>query len=309
MAKFFDGVKDPERARCGDLLLLPAGRLNLKPSTFAKMGLSIGDTNRSENDPKVVAKWLSKPGARLFMVCDTIYRMQPSDNDRLLTLDATPARTFEDPLLRSGSLVPFGPGSWSAGQWMDAWDKAHDDALCEALAARMGDGGALRLKPDGFATHVWDGEGWLSGDPDINECSENWFPTLSSDPSDHANADTYDVDTVADWNGDLWYAKQSRVRFRSGFLMNLVARGARMLRPTDEFVRLTTEHCVSMWCAEMASRFERRVKASMHFLEGLKANVRADRLRAGKYIRQARKSAKVGTRMFAAVLDETGVRP
>ena len=308
MAKFFDGVKDPERARCGDLLLLPAGKLNLKPSTFARMGLSIGDTSRSSNDPRVVAKWLSKPGARLLMVCNTFYKAQPSDNDRLLTLDATPARTVEDPLLCDGALVPFGPGRWSAGQWMDAWNKAHDDALCEALAARMGDGGALRLKPDGFATQVWDGEDWLSGN-DIAESSEEWFPTLSSDPSDRAYSGTYDIDTVAEWNGDRWYAKQSRVRFRSGFLTNLVARGARLLRPTDEFVRLTTEHCVSMWCAEMASRFERRVKASRHFLEGLKANIRADRLRAGKYIRQARKSAKVGTRMFAAVLDETGVRP
>ena len=92
----FTRVKDPERAKNGDIVLFPAGerRLNVSAPTFAKMGLSVGGTSRSDNSCGTVRRWLVRKdmAARAFMLCNASYRSAPSENELLLGMDR------EDPI-------------------------------------------------------------------------------------------------------------------------------------------------------------------------------------------------------------------
>ena len=317
----FTRVKDPERAKAGDLLLFPKGAksLNLKARTIAGYGLSVGDTARSENSWTTVCRWLERKdeAARLFMIVGPGYMKGQTDDELLLSLDSTVRKDREDPLICTASLVPFGPALWSMKQWVGCWNDTTDGAVAKALAKKMGtdvlandppmrDG--RKVLDDRFASQVWDTDDDLAPKDadDAADVSDEYFPT-SVHGSREADERCFDLSTVACWAGCGWGLKKSRITFRSGFLKNLAKRGAAVVRPTEEFRELVTENCVAWWCAEMARRFERRHEASRFFMAGLNADMKRDKLRAVRYARQSRKSGSADRLLRAMLLKETGV--
>lgn len=316
----FTRVKDPERAKAGDLLLFPKGvkSLNLKAHTIAGYGLSVGNTSRSDNSWDTVCQWLERKdqAARLFMIVEPAYASVQTDDELLLSLDSTVKREREDPLIHMASLVPFGPAYWSMEKWVGCWDKTHDGIVREALSRKMGAANALVNSPpmrdgkkvldDMFASQVWDTDDRLAHkDPDIwDTMSDKWFPVLCRGDRT-SNAGNFRLSTVAHWTGG-WGQKKSRITFRSGFLKNLAKKGALVVRPTEKFKELVTENCVAWWCAEMARRFGKRWEASKFFMDGLNADMKRDKLRAVRYARQSVKSGKAQAAMRTMLLKETG---
>lgn len=318
MVKKFTRVMDPEKAKAGDFLLFPEGvrTLNLKPRTLAKYGLSVGDTCRSDNSWHIVQNWLSRRdlNARMFMVAGPQYRPAPSDEELMLSLDATVMGDREDPSIRIASLVPFGPVMWPMKQWAACWDDVHDGIVRKALADKMGTDAALcndfpdpeRKHRDEYASQVWDTDDALSGVAVGADISDNWFPTLARG-SREIDASAFDLPTVARWDGCGWGSTRSRILFKSGFLSKLASKGAQVLRPTAEFVSLVTDELVSWWCAELSCRFTQRANASQRYLDGLKADMKRDRARSARYARQCGRSMKSMKAMRETLLAETGV--
>lgn len=318
----FTRVKDPERAKAGDLLLFPKGvkSLDLKARTIADYGLSVGDTSRSDNSWTTVCRWLERKdeAARLFMIVGPQYMAGQTDDELLLSLDSTVKKDREDPLIHTASLVPFGPAFWSMRQWVGCWDATTDGAVGEALARKMGAANVLANEPpmrdgkkvldDRFASQVWDTDDELSNLDGNDACntSDEWFPMMPRGCRE-VNGGSYELSTVARWGGCGWGEKKSRITFKSGFLANLAKKGAIVTRPTEEFRELVTESCVAWWCAEMARRFERRHEASKFFMAGLSADMKRDKLRAVRYARQCRKSGNADRPLRAMLLKETGV--
>lgn len=313
MVKKFERVMDPEKARAGDFLLFPKGvrTLNLKPRTFAKYGLSVGDTCRSDNAWHIVRDWLSRRdlNARMFMVAGPQYRPAPSDEELMLSLDATVMGNREDPSIRIASLVPFGAAMWSMKQWAACWDDVHDGIVRKTLAGKMGADAALcndQRHRDEYASQVWDTNDTLSGVPRVADVSDDWFPTLGRG-SGEIDESAFDLPTIAHWDGCGWGSKRSRILFKSGFLSKLASKGAQVLRPTAEFVSLVTDELVSWWCAELSCRFTQRANASRRFLDGLKADMKRDRARSARYARQCVRSMKSMKPMRRMLTAETGV--
>ena len=311
----FTRVLDPERVKDGDLLVFPAGetKLNLKPSTFGDLGLSIGRTCRSNNSPETVAAWLSRSdgAARLFMITNVSHRSAPQGDDLLLTMDACLERkTPEVPLVTSACLVPFGPRMWTWRKWAACWNQTHKGAVVSELAAKVGAEGALAdtvgVKDDRYMNQVWDGDNnlsGLSGDPADMEDAESRFPLQSG--KDKVNLDSFDISTLMEWNGG-WNSKSSRVRFGCGFLTNLEKRGAKVLRPDEEFKKLVTASVASWYCHEMQMRFVRRVFAGRTYLKGLLDDVRRDAKRAHKYDVLSRKLGRLDLRLSRETRKGTG---
>ena len=312
----FTRVKDPERAKDGDIVLFPANerRLNVSTRTFTKMGLSVGDTSRSDNYPGTVSTWLARKDlkARAFMLCHAIFRGAPSKNELLLGMDAVAKRAEEDPEIEVASIVPFGPARWTMEQWAAAWNETHDFAVQRRLLATMGLAGSVRANwttgtespEDLYAEQVWDGYPICSARPDGADDSSEHFPTRRNAAPDLG---TYECGTLMAWNRAGWNAKESRILFRHGFLTELAKRGTVVLRPTGQFVDDMTGQIAGWASAQLAQRFSDRVKACRRYLTGLMADVRRDDMRTRKYRANARKLAPEGARSRRTMLAETGV--
>lgn len=311
----FTRVLDPERVKDGDLLVFPAGetRLNLRPSTFGDLGLSIGETSRSWNSPETVAAWLSRPdcAARMFMVSGVSGKSAPQGDDLLLTMDACLERKVpEVPRVSDAFLVPFGPKLWTWNRWASCWDQTHGGAVTKELAARIGPGGALAntvgVEDDQYMNQVWNEDNdlnGLSGDPAGGEVAEDWFPVRSG--RDKVDPESFDVATLMSWDGK-YGPKASRIRFASGFLAELAKRGAKVLRPDAEFERLVTASVASWYCREMQARFVNRVAAGRTYLKGLMADIRRDAARARRYGSLSRRLGQSGPRLARETLKGTG---
>jgi hypothetical protein len=312
----FTRVKDPERAKDGDIVLFPAGerRLNVSGPTFAKMGLSIGGTSRSDNSRNIVAKWLVRKDmvARAFMVCNVCHRDAPTENELLLGMDAVAKRTKEDPEVRTASIVPFGPKLWTMREWAGCWNETHDGAVQKRLLETMGLAGTLHFEhtrgpkstDDLYANQVWDGFRLCSMRPDGSDDADAYFPTRQDEKPD---MDTYACETLMAWDGCGWNEKEQRIRFNGGFLAELVKRGAVVLRPTQQFVDDMTGRIAGWASAKLAQRFFDRIQASRRYMKGLMADVKRDITRLKAYRANARKMAPEETRSRRTMLAETGV--
>lgn len=311
----FTRVLDPERVKDGDLLVFPAGvtKLNLRPSTFADLGLSMGQTSRSYNSPETIAAWLSRSdgAARLFMITGVTHRSAPQGDDLLLTMDACLERKIpEVPRISSACLVPFGPRMWAWKKWAECWNRTHKDAVTSELIAKVGAEGALAdtvgVEDDQYMNQVWNEDNdlnGLSGDLAGREAAEDWFPVRSG--RDKVDLDSFDVSTLMEWPGK-WGSKSSRIYFHFGFLTNLAVRGAKVLRPDEEFERLVTASVASWYCREMQKRFLRRVLAGRTYLKGLMADIRRDAARARRYDALSRKLGRLGPRLSKETRKGTG---
>lgn len=313
----FTRVKDPERAKDGDIVLFPAGerRLNVSAPTFAKMGLSIGGTSRSDNSCETVRRWLVRDSdlrARAFMLCGVSHRNAPSENELLLGIDAVTKRAEEDPELSVASVVPFGPKLWTMKEWAACWNETHDSAVQKRLLETMGLAGTLHFEhtrgpesdDDLYASQVWDGFRQCSGRPDGTNDADAHFPTRQDAKPD---LDTYACETLMVWDGCDWYEKESRIRFRSGFLTELSKRGAIVLRPTQQFVDDMTGQITGWASARLAQRFYDRIQASRRYVKGLMKDIMRDIVRLKAYRANARKLSPEETRNCRTMLAETGV--
>lgn len=307
----FERVKDPERVRNGDLLVFPAGatRLRLKLSTWSRLGLSMGETGRSDNSAATVTPWLCTDFGkhRAFMLCDVCDKSMPSSDELLLTLDATNIGRPppETPRYASASIVPFGPSKLGWNKWCACWNETAGNAVLNAVAAKLGANGALGQDsggPDSYMTQVWDGERRLAGlgkDDDWDD-TESWFPLADSGGS--VDADSFDLPTIASWSGG-YDAKDDRIRFHTGFVAKCAERGAVVLRPGDEFRSLVTDDCARWFCAELSRRFTRRAESGRHYLKGLAADIRRDAERARACSFAAYTHGRRGNALRRAVVD------
>ncbi len=312
----FTRVKDPERAKDGDIVLFPAGerRLNVSAPTFAKMGLSVGGTSRSDNSCETVRRWLVRKdmAARAFMVCGASYRSAPSENELLLGMDAVAKRAEEDPEVRTASIVPFGPKLWTMREWAGCWNETHDGAVQKRLLETMGLAGTLRFEhtrgpksaDDLYASQVWDGLKLCTGLPEGTDEADTYFPTRQDEKPD---TDTYGSETLMAWDGCGWNEKEQRIRFSGGFLTELAKRGAVVLRPTQQFADDMTGRIAGWASAKLAQRFFDRIQASRRYMKGLMADVKRDITRLKAYRANARKMAPEETRSRRTMLAETGV--
>ena len=312
----FTRVKDPERAKDGDIVLFPAGerRLNVSAPTFAKMGLSVGGTCRSDNSYDTVTGWLVRRDlkARAFMLCGAYYRHAPTENELLLGMDAVAKRAEEDPEVSTASIVPFGPGLWTMREWAACWNETHGDAVRRRLLETMGLTGTLhgnrtrgpKSGDDLYASQVWDGFTLCSLRPDGADDAYAYFPTRRDEKPD---MDTYECRTLMAWAGCGLYMKRSRIRFRSGFLTELAKRGAAVLRPTQGFVDDVTGQVAGWASAQLAQRFFDRIQASRRYMKGLMTDIKRDITRLKAYRANARKMAPEETRSRRTMLAETGV--
>lgn len=312
----FERVKDPERVKDGDLLVFPAAeaRLNLKASTFGKMGLSIGGTCRSRNSAATVRKWLERTDAaqRTFMICGVQYKSRPSEDQLLLSMDACGRLEVpEVPEISCAALVPFGPAMWSAPMWDGCWDDVHDGAVRRRIAETVGARGCSFGRTDRAAIQAWnanvgrspdyavDGVSLPYRDYDESEC---WLPTVPVGETGPTE-DTFRMDDFLHWGGAAgWSSRESRVWFRRGFLAKLAGKGAVTLRPDDEFNDAVTEEIAARLCANMEQRFLKRAEVCRTFLRSLKGNIKADAARARVWKAQAARSRRAaGDKIATAV--------
>ena len=316
MVKFTE-VKDLERVRDGDVVVFPANerRLDVSVSTFAKMGLSVGRTFRSANNPEVVGSWLVRKDAkpRAFMVVGASHMRSATEDELLLGLDAVSSREREDPKISEGALVPFGPAPlWPMRTWAACWSDTHEYAVQQRLLSLMGTAGAIRARRDSAETgdlcmnQVWDGNLPCIRRPESAADSREHVPALSYGETG-ATLNSYMMDDLANWCGPGWGCKRCRIRFSSGFMGNLKRRGAVAMRPTAQFASDVTDYVAEWMCEEIAKRFGHRIDAGRRFLEGLAADVKRDGRRAKAYKAAARKLAPRTKAARRALISETGV--
>ena len=309
----FTRVKDPERAKDGDIVLFPAGerRLNVSARTFSDIGLSMGFTSRSDNYPETVDRWLVRRDlmARAFMVCGASYRSGPSENELLLGMDAVAKQADKDSELYTAFIVPFGPKLWTMKEWAGCWNDTHDGAVQRRLMETMGLVGTLHSSStrgsesdeDLYASQVWDGFVRCSGRLNGADDADAYFPVRQDEtPGD----DAYAVETLMAWDGCS--CNEQRIRFKSGFLTELAKRGAIVLRPTQQFTDDMTGQIAGWVSAQLAQRFFDRIQASRRYMKGLMTDVKRDIVRYKTYRANARKMAPEETRSRRTMLAETG---
>ena len=320
MGKEFTRVKDPERLKEGDLLVVPAAPKPLSLGTLSRCGMSVGYTGRSHNDATLVSHWLAgaRPGPKVFLAAGVNHRPRESEEQLLLGLDAVKARDPEDPRMYAASLVPFGPLAggleWSWRQWAGCWNDVTGGAVAKRLAEFCDDDMVLRSDPgengapagDLAASCAWDNAA-VAG-LDHGDRSDDWFPTVKrrmyrSGENPFALRSLMDRDD----NGYL-SSKKTRMYVSGAFLVNLVKRGAYVLRPSEGFRDAVTTRIAGECMDELRRRFLDRIASARKFAALLAADVRCDCARAKRLLSLAR-VAKGGARPLArSVLRELGVK-
>ena len=320
MGKEFTRVKDPERLKEGDLLVVPAAPKPLSLGTLSRCGMSVGFTGRSRNDAALVSHWLAgtRPGHRVFLAAGVSHRARESEEQLLLGLDAVKARDPEDPLMYAASLVPFGPLAegleWSWRQWAGCWNDVTGGAVAKRLAELCGDDMVLGSKPgengapdrDLAASCAWDNTA-VTG-LDHGDRSDDWFPTVGRRMYRSGGENPFALRSLMDRDDNGYLSsKKTRMYVSGAFLVNLVKRGAYVLRPSEGFRDAVTTRIAGECMDELRRRFLDRIASARKFAALLAADVRRDCARAKRLLSLAR-AARGGTRPLArSMLRELGV--
>lgn len=297
----FARVMEPERAKDGDIVVLPAAerRLRLAPATWADLGISVGDTNRSENSWETVRRWLPKDGTgpRAFMLLRMDHCHQETYEEALLGNSATGVRAPRDPELYAGSMVPLSAcRGWTPALAVAAVDDAYDGAVGKALA-RIGTKGLVAdvasasvpgSVPDAMSTLIYDAGvviSGLTGDDGGRRASDR-YPMGTGLLDEPALAPEMVPLTLA----SHWYphSKDERLRFHKGFLTNVVDRGGLVLRPDGAFVSQLAESLAAWWADEISRRFRVRAEMDRRAAKAMAEAARRDAARMGAWSSLAR---------------------
>lgn len=321
MGKEFTRVKDPERLKEGDLLVVPAAPKPLGLGTLSRCGMSIGFTDRSRNDATLVSHWLAgaRPEHRVFLAAGVNHRPRESEEQLLLGLDAVKARDPEDPRIYAASLVPFGPLAgdleWSWRQWAGCWNDVTGGAVARRLAELCGDDMVLGSEPGGngapagdlAASCAWDNADVTGLDHEAK--SDDWFPTAGRRMYRSGGENPFALRSLMDRDDNGYLSSRKTRMYVSGaFLVNLVKRGAYVLRPSEGFRDAVTTRIAGECMDELRRRFLDRVVSARKFAALLAADVRRDCARAKRLLSLAR-AARGGTRPLArSALRELGVK-
>lgn len=320
MGKEFTRVKDPERLKEGDLLVVPAAPKPLSLGTLSRCGMSVGFTGRSHNDATLVSHWLvgTRPGHRVFLAAGVNHRARESEEQLLLGLDAVKARDPEDPRMYAASLVPFGPLAggleWSWRQWAGCWNDVTGGAVAKRLAELCGDDMVLGSEPGGngapagdlAASCAWDNAA-VTG-LDHGDKSDDWFPTVGRRMY-RGGENTFALRSLMDRDDNGYLSsKKTRMYVSGAFLVNLVKRGAYVLRPSEGFRDAVTTRIAGECMDELRRRFLDRIASARKFAALLAADARRDCARAKRLLSLAR-AARGDTRPLArSMLRELGVK-
>lgn len=321
MGKEFTRVKDPERLKEGDLLVVPAAPKPLSLGTLSRCGMSVGFTGRSRNDAALVSHWLAgaRPGPKVFLAAGVNHQARESEDQLLLGLDAVKARDPEDPRIYSASLVPFGPLAggleWSWRQWAGCWNDVTGGAVAKRLAELCGDDMVLGSEPDGngapagdlAASCAWDNAN-VTG-LDHGDKSDDWFPTAGRRMYRSGGENPFALKSLVDWDDNGYLSPKKKRMYVSGeFLVNLVKRGAYVLRPPEGFRDAVTARIAGECMDELRRRFLDRIASARKFAALLAADVRCDCARAKRLLSLAR-VVRGGTGPLArSMLRELGVK-
>lgn len=326
MGKEFTRVKDPERLKEGDLLVVPAAPKPLSLGTLSRCGMSVGFTVRSRNDATLVSHWLvgTRPGPRVFLAAGVNHQARESEEQLLLGLDAVKARDPEDPRIYAASLVPFGPLArdleWSWRQWAGCWNDVTRGAVAKRLAELCGDDMVLRSEPDRngapardlAASCAWD-NATVTGF-DHKDTSDNWFPTVKRRRDRSGSENSFSLKSLMDWDNMDWDnneylpSKKMRMYVSGTFLVNLAKRGAYVLRPSEGFRDAVTTRIAGECMDELRRRFLDRIVSVRMFAALLAADVKCDCARAKKLLSLARVVRRNTRPLARSMLRELGVK-
>ena len=321
MGKEFTRVKDPERLKEGDLLVVPAAPKPLSLGTLSRCGMSIGFTGRSRNDATLVSHWLAgtRPEPRVFLAAGVNHQAGESEEQLLIGLDAVKARDPEDPRVYAASLVPFGPLAggleWSWRQWAGCWNDVTRGAVAKRLAEFCGDDMVLGPEPDRngapagdlAASCAWD-NATVTGFDHENK-SDDWFPTVGRRMCRSGGENPFSLRSLMDRDDNGYLpSKKTRMYVSGEFLVNLVKRGAYVLRPPEWFRDAVTTRIAGECMDELRRRFLDRIASARKFAALLAADVRRDCARAKRLLSLARVARGDARPLARSMLRELGVK-
>ena len=284
----FSRIKDPMRLKRGDILYFPPAarepRLSVGLSTFSKMGISIGETRRSDNHVARVRKMLVEhPAGRGFalMVGDTwLARSYRTGEERFLGLIGNDGESATDvlPRVRMMTLhaVPV-PGEEPDGYECESMYRVlRDRALAhvKSLGVKWGeffDGSVSGANAERFLQSVFDG----SPDRAAADALPDVPGTLAGYEDPSAPADGSNVEGLVrryygsgvNAPGDIY--DHGFIRVRGKFPGECVKRGAVLVRPSERVLDTMAMTLVAPALRECAGAWVKRIEFVRSFAEGL----------------------------------------
>lgn len=304
----FSRIKDPMRLKRGDILYFPPRdrepKLALSLATFAKMGISMGNTRRAMNSIDRVKKMLIEhPGQRGFaLMVGKVWGIRTwTAGERkfinLINNDGSAASNIV-PKVRQLALhaIPV-PGEAPDGYERSCMWKALS-TVAQKYVETLGvtwdifKNDSSGLYADRYLNCVF------SGSP--NESERNGLPDVPCTDRDEIPSRTADGDHVSSILGD-WYGSDfvdgynnydPTVIIAAGrFVSECVRRGAILVRPSEHFLDLMARQLVSPAMTGWAYLWTRRLTFVAQFVANLNIEVKRAEKRHKTYLEYARKSA------------------
>ena len=284
----FSRIKDPMRLKRGDILYFPPAarepRLSVGLSTFSKMGISIGETRRSDNHVARVRKMLVEhPAGRGFalMVGDTwLTRSYRTGEERFINLIGNDGESATDvlPRVRMMTLhaVPV-PGEEPDGYECESMYRVlRDRALAHVKSlgvkwTEFFDGSVSGANAERFLQSVFDG----SPDRAAADALPDVPGTLAGYEDPSAPADDPSVEGLVrryygsgvNAPGDIY--DHGFIRVRGKFPGECVKRGAVLVRPSERVLDTMAMALVAPALRECAGAWVKRIEFVRSFAEGL----------------------------------------
>ena len=284
----FSRIKDPMRLKRGDILYFPPAdrepRLAVGLSTFSKMGISIGETRRSDNHVSRVRKMLVEhPAGRGFalMVGDTwLTRSYRTGEERFINLIGNDGESATDvlPRVRMMTLhaVPV-PGEEPDGYECECMYRVlRDRALAhvKSLGVKWGeffDGSISGANAERFLQSVFDGSpdrAAADALPDVPDTLAGYEDP--SAPADGSNVEDLVIRYYGNGDnapGDVF--DHCFIRVRGKFPGECVKRGAVLVRPSERVLDTMAMTLVAPALRECAGAWVKRIEFVRSFAEGL----------------------------------------
>ena len=284
----FSRIKDPMRLKRGDILYFPPAasepRLAVGLSTFSKMGISIGETRRSDNHVARVRKMLVEhPAGRGFalMVGDTwLARSYRTGEERFINLIGNDGESATDVLPRVRMLtlhaVPV-PGEEPDEYERDCMYRVlRDRALAHVKTlgvkwSEFFDNSVGGSNAEKFLQCVFEespdqaAAGALPGVPGTTAGYDD--PSAPADDSSVEDLVLRYYGNGANSPGDIY--DDGFIRVRGKFPGECVKRGAVLVRPSERVLDEMAKTLVAPALLECAGAWVKRLEFVRSFVEGL----------------------------------------